>query len=380
MRTVALDLGAKKIVFCEVKEQKVIGRQTVKHLRYLKDVLGPNTPKARVAFEACREGWHVARTLKKWGHEPVMIDTTRTKKLGIGHHGRKTDRLDAERLALALEQGLIPVAHILSPHRQELRFHLGIRRALVETRAQYVTQVREIVRARGQRIASCDTTDFVVKAKTTVLDEKTRALITPLVTILEQLDTEIAIAECKLEQLASQEPSMKNLTTAPGVGLIVASSFVSVIDEARRFRRAHELESYVGLVPDENSSGGRQRLGGISKAGNSYLRSLLVQSGWCLLQKKADTDPLVRWGHMLAARRGKKIAAVALARRLAGILWALWRYDTVYDPERVGRSSANGLAIQAQCVEFRAAVMQQAAKKAATRMRKARRLAAAAMA
>jgi transposase len=380
MRTVALDLGAKKIVFCEVKEQKVIGRQTVKHLRYLKDVLGPNTPKARVAFEACREGWHVARTLKKWGHEPVMIDTTRTKKLGIGHHGRKTDRLDAERLALALEQGLIPVAHILSPHRQELRFHLGIRRALVETRAQYVTQVREIVRARGQRIASCDTTDFVATAKTTVLDEKTRALITPLVTILEQLDTEIAIAECKLEQLASQEPSMKNLTTAPGVGLIVASSFVSVIDEARRFRRAHELESYVGLVPDENSSGGRQRLGGISKAGNSYLRSLLVQSGLCLLQKKADTDPLVRWGHMLAARRGKKIAAVALARRLAGILWALWRYDTVYDPERVGRSSANGLAIQAQCVEFQAAVMQQAAKKAATRMRKARRLAAAAMA
>jgi transposase len=373
VRTVALDLGAKKTAYCEVKDGNVVHRQTAKHLRYLKDVLGPNTPKARVAFEACREGWYVARQLEKWGHEPVMVDTTRTKKLGIGRHGRKTDRIDAEKLARALEAGLIPEAHMLSPHRQELRFHLSVRRALVETRAQYVSEIREIVRARGQRIATCDTPAFVAKVKAATLDEATRALIAPLVTLLEQLAPQIGLAECKLERLSSEEPALQNLMTAPGVALIVGAAFVSVIDDARRFRSAHELESYLGLVPSEDSSGGRQRLGAISKAGNTHLRALLVQAAWSLLRLSADSDPLVRWAQMVAQRRGKRIAVVALARRLAGILWALWRDDTVYDPARVGRASAEGLAAQAQGVEFRAAAMKRAAQKAASRVRKARR-------
>lgn len=379
MRTVALDLGARKIAYCEVKDQKVVQRQTAKHLRYLKDVLGPNTPKARVAFEACREGWYVARQLEKWGHEPVMVDTTRTKKLGIGQHGRKTDRIDAEQLGLSLERGLIPEAHILSPHRQELRFHLGVRRALIETRAAYVTQIREIVRARGRRVASCSTADFVAKVKATSLDEGTGALIAPLLLVLEPLDRQIGVADCKLEQLALQEPAIKNLMTAPGVALIVSAAFVSVIDDAQRFRRAHELESYLGLVPSERSSGGRQRLGGISKAGNTHLRALLVQAAWCLLRRPREADPLVRWAQMVAARRGKRIAVVALARRLAGILWALWRDDTVYDPARVGHASAAGLKAQAQDVEFRAAAMTRATQKAASRMRRARRQTAAAV-
>jgi transposase len=376
MRTVALDLGAKKIAYCEVNEQKVVHRQTVKHIKYLRDALGPNTTKARVAFEACREGWFVARQLEKWGHEPVMVDTTRTKRLGIGTHGRKTDRLDAEQLALSLERGLIPEAHILSPHRQELRFQLGVRRALVDTRAAYVTQVRECVRARGQRVASCDTGRFVAKVKATKLDEATRELIAPLVAALEELDRQIGVADCKVEQLASLEPAMKNLMTVPGVALIVSASFVSVIDEAHRFRRAHEVESYLGLVPSEKSSGGHQRLGGISKAGNTHMRTLLVQAAWCALQRTQEPDPLIRWAQMVAERRGKRVAVVALARRLAGVLWALWRDDTVYDPARVGQASASGLFAQAQDVELRAAAMARATRKAASRMRLAKRQAA----
>jgi transposase len=364
MRTVALDLGAKKIVLSEVKDQKIIHRQTVKYFRYLKDALGPNTPSARVAFEACREGWHVARELEQWGHEPVMVDTTRTKKLGVGQHGRKTDRLDADQLALCLERGLIPVAHILSKHRQELRFHLGVHRALVSARAEYVTQMREMVRARGQRVASCDTAHFALRLEKTALDESTGALISPLAQVLESLDAQIAIEDVKLEQLANQEPVIQRLMTAPGVALIVATAFVSVVDEARRFRNAHELESYLGLVPCEDSSGGRRRLGSISKAGNKYARAMLVQAGWCILRMDADKDPLVRWGQQLAARRGKRIAIVAIARRLAGILWAMWRDDTVYDPRRVGLSSARGLAVQAQDVAYRALAMERAARKA----------------
>src|SRR4029453_6560318 len=111
---------------CEVGDGGEIRRATRRSLEGLEKELGPGTSPARVAFEACREGWHVARVLEEWGHIPVMVDTTRARQLGIGQHGRKTDRVDAERLAVALKEGRIPEAHILSPERQELGFHMGL--------------------------------------------------------------------------------------------------------------------------------------------------------------------------------------------------------------------------------------------------------------
>lgn len=117
------------------------------------------------------------------------------------------------------------------------------------------------------------------------------------------------------------------------VGLIVAAMFVSVIDDAKRFRNAHQVESYLGLVPSEDSSGRRgQRLGGISKHGNSYARSLLVQAAWVVLKRKASDDPLVAWGKEVVKRRGKQIGVVAVARRLTGILWAMWARETIGAP------------------------------------------------
>lgn len=153
---------------------------------------------------------------------------------------------------------------------------------------------------------------------------------------------------------------------------MVAAAFVSVIDEAGRFRNAHQVESYLGLVPSEDTSGGRRRLGAISKAGNPYLRSLLVQGSWTLLRKK-DGDPLTRWARQIARRRGARIAVVALARRLAGVLWAIWRDGTVYDPQRVALKSAEGVSRHAQEREFQAQALRAAADKAARRIRPARR-------
>lgn len=373
MRSVALDLGARTISYCEVNEGVVVARGSVRSLSGLKHLLGPNTPPARVAFEACRGGWWVVQQVSSWGHEALMVDTTRVKVLGIGHHGRKTDPIDAERLARALDAGLLPLAHVLSQHRQELRYQLSVRRALIETRAQYVAQVREIVRARGGRVRSCETENFARAARESTLDEASRLLTAPLMTILGSLEGQIGLVEEKLVELCAQEPQVERLMTAPGAGLIVAAAYVSVIDEARRFRRAHEVESYLGLVPKEDSSGDRRRLGAISKAGNSYLRSLLVQGAWCVLRIRREDDPLVRWGHQVAARRGQKVATVAVARRLAGILWAMWRNGTVYDPALVGHASARGLAVRAQTAELEATAMRRAARKAAVRLRVARR-------
>ena len=372
MRTVSLDLGARRVDFCEVGDGGEIRRATRRSLEGLEEQLGPGTAPARVAFEACREGWYVARVLEGWGHEPVMVDTTRAKQLGIGQHGRKTDRVDAERLAVALKEGRIPQAHILSPERQELRFHMAVRRMLVESRAQYVTAIRGIVRAHGGRIPSCATRDFLEKLKEVELDEQTRVYTAPLSSALKVLMRRVAEMDLRLEELSRKDPVIQRLQTVPGVGLVVAAVFVSVIDDAVRFRDAHQVESYLGLVPSEESTGGRRRLGAISKAGNTYARALLVEAAWTVLRSKEE-DPLRAWARQVVRRRGHRIGAVALARRLVGILWAVWRDGTVYDPQRVGQASAQGVSRQAQDLSFQALVLKVAGQKAARRCWMARR-------
>jgi transposase len=184
-------------------------------------------------------------------------------------------------------------------------------------------------------------------------------LVEPLAKVLGELTPQIATVERKLEQLCAVEPVIQRLRTTPGVALIVAAAFVSVIDEAKRFRRAHDVEAYVGLVPSENTSVHR-RLGSITKQGNSYLRALLVQAAHAVLRLRTD-DPLKRWGEAVEQRRGKRIAVVAVARRLVGILWAMWRDGSVYHPTKLGLATATGLAshageLAAEAGEHRAAV------------------------
>jgi transposase len=369
MRNVALDLGARKIALCEVANDQVLVRATASSLNGLKEFLGPATRPARVLFEAGRGAWPVHAQLGAWGHEPLMLDTTRAKQIGIGQHGKKTDRIDAEVLARALEHGRIPLAHVLSDHRQELRFHLGVRRTLVETRAVHVATVREIARARGFMIASCSTEAFTAKVESGAgaLDEDSRDLIDPLLKVISQLDAQVVVAEAKLEQLSSNEPVIRLLQTAPGVAGIVAAAFVSVIDDAGRFTRAHQVEAYLGLVPSEDSSGGHRRVGSITKQGNGYARAMLVQAAWSILRPAKSEDPLHQWAAAIAKRRGARVAIIALARRLAGVLWSMWRHDTAYEPARLAAASGRGLMRQAQTAEYRADALLRAAKKLRSR-------------
>ena len=147
--------------------------------------------------------------------------------------------------------------------------------------------------------------------------------------------------------------------------------FVSVVDDAKRFTKAHHVESYLGLVPSEDSSGGKRRIGAISKQGNGYLRTLLVQAAWTILKGRPATenetprrsDPLRAWADGVAERRGKHVAAIVLARRLAGVLWAMWRDGTAYDPVGQAKASAKGTRREARSKEANAEALERAAKK-----------------
>jgi transposase len=371
MRNVGLDWGAREGSFCEVSAGKVIARRTTTSgLDGLRDLLGPETVPAVVAIEACREAWHVHDVLTSWGNEVLLVDTTRARRIGIGQHGRKTDRIDAEVLAHAVERGSIPLAHVLSPERRELREKLSTRRALVQARAELIATVRGIVRARGEKLGSCNTENFREKVQKTALSAASRAAVTSLMQVIASLDVELSHAEATLEQLCAKEPAIARLTTAPGIGLIVAAAFVSVIDEAKRFHNAHQVESYLGLVPSEETSGGRdkRRLGAITKCGNPYLRSLLVQAAWCIMRGRND-DPLRAWANQVAKRRNKCVAVVAVARRLAGVLWAMWRHGQVYDPALVGKASARGLERASASTEATARAMHAVAIKTKQRTR-----------
>jgi transposase len=188
-------------------------------------------------------------------------------------------------------------------------------------------------------------------------------VIDPLLATVDVTDAQLAIIEQQLATLCVQEPIIAAMTTTPGVGTVVAATFMSVVDEAKRFQSAHQIESYVGVVPSEDSSGGKRRLGAISKKGNSYLRSLLVQTAWTIVRTSDKSDPLHLWVPQLIQRRGKRIAVVALARRLVGVLWAMWRDGTVYDANHLARQGARGLRGAMQSIEQQTAALAEAEKK-----------------
>ncbi len=197
------------------------------------------------------------------------------------------------------------------------------------------------------------------------LNDELRELIAPLVRTLEGLDREIAEVDEALSKMANEDSTIRLCATAPGVGLIVAATFVSVIHEAKRFRNSHGVAAYLGLVPGEATTGGpsKRRLGGITKQGNSYARTLLIQSAWSILRLRQTEDPLRKWADHIAATRGKKIAAVALARKLAGVLWAMLHDGTPYDSAIEAEQSAVGVREQAALVAKRARSIELAAKK-----------------
>ena len=152
---------------------------------------------------------------------------------------------------------------------------------------------------------------------------------------MRHLNRQLAYADETIERVATHDERGQRLRTVPSVGPVTAAAFVATIDDVQRFRHAHQLEAYLGLVPRECSSGDTQRRGPITKAGSSRTRWLLIQAAVSILRRRPpEAEALRIWALHIAARRGKHVAVVALARRLAGILYALLRDGTVFRSRR----------------------------------------------
>jgi len=241
----------------------------------------------------------------------------------------KTDRRDVAALAEANRRGWYRAAHRTSAAQRCTRQVLRARRQIVQMRSGAVALVRALLKQDGDRLPRCSAERVPVRLARLELPATRRAILEPLVQMIETATEQIATLDAQLEARAAADPIVQRLRTVPGVGLVVALTFRAQLDEIDRFRHAGQVSAAIGLVPREHSSAERRQRGHITKIGSRELRSLLVQAAWACWRSKQSAT-LRAWAEQLAARRGRRIAVVGLARRLSRVLYALWRDGTTF--------------------------------------------------
>ena len=245
----------------------------------------------------------------------------------------KTDRRDARALADACLLGAYRPAHRLSDPQRHVRGRLLVRDAIVRTRTRYISLIRSLLRQHGYRVPSGSAEGFPLRVGALALPGPLRSQIAPLLAVMRHLNRQLTYSDETIEHLAVQDPRVQRLRSVPSVGPVTAAAFVATIDDVQRFRHAHQVEAYLGLVPREFSSGESQHRGHITKAGDARMRWLLMQVAISILRRRPpQAEALRAWALRIAVRRGKHVAVVALARRVAGILYALLRDGSVFTP------------------------------------------------
>ena len=331
MEHIGIDVHKKESQLCILTEEgEVIERRIRTERARFAAVLGERAP-ARVLLEASTESEWVASGLEELGHTVVVADPNYAAMYATRSRRVKTDRRDA-RAGRGVSARAYRPAHRTSAARRQLRAELTAREALVRTRARYISVIGAMLRREGVRVASGSAAAFLRRLEALTLPPPLAAAVAPLRALMVPLNAQIAAAEARLAAGVHADDVMRRLTTVPGVGPVTATTFVATLDTVVRFAGPHQVAAYLGLVPSERSSGERQHRGAITKAGNRRARQILVQAAWGMLRTRGPEAAALRaWAQQLAACRGKNVAVVGLARRIAGILYALWRDGTAYE-------------------------------------------------
>lgn len=334
MDHVGIDVHKKDSQICILSQDgELIERRVRTEPARLAEELG-SRPRARILIESATESEWVARCLEALGHEVIVADPNFAPMYAQRSRKVKTDRRDARALAEACLLGAYRRAHRLSEDQRHVRARLTVRDALVRTRTGYISVIRSLLRQHGWRVRTGAAETFSQRVRQLPLPGRLLSEVAPLLAVLRQVNQQLAYSDERIDTLTATDARVRRLRSVPSVGPVTAAAFVAALDDATRFRRSHEVEAYLGLVPRELSSGETQRRGRITKAGPSRMRRLLVQAAVSMLRRPDPrTAHLREWAMRIATRRGNKVAVVALARRLAGILYAMLRDGTTYEPQ-----------------------------------------------
>lgn len=336
MTTIGIDLHKLQSQLCIGREDGTLEERRILTSRDRFAAALRNYPASRILLEASTESEWVARHLESLGHEVIVADPNFAPMYATRSRRTKTDRRDARTLMDACRLGAYRKAHRASDARRHVRAELAVRESLVRTRTRSMALIKALLRRDGFRLNSTASHLFAQRIAELDASAIRCAELQPLLALLEPLNTQIDAADARIGALVKTDPTVALLTTAPGIGPITASAVVATIDDITRFGSAHQFEAYLGIVPGELSSGEKRRIGPITKAGNTRVRYLLVEAGWRILNSKQDDVAALRtWAQHILIRRGKKVAAVALARRIAGILYAMWRDNQPYRAQRI---------------------------------------------
>jgi len=332
MNHIGIDLHKTSSQVCILTEDGELVERRIKTDRDSFDsLLGGQAP-AKILVEASTESEWVARHLEALGHEVVVADPNFAPMYAARDKRIKADKRDARALCEACRLGAYRPAHRTSDAQRDISAHLAVRETLVRTRAKYISLVGALARQEGCRIGRGTSANFVARVAQAQLPAHVVTQIEPLLDMLGALNEQIQKADERLAEVVRNDETVRRLCSVPGVGPVIATTFAATLDGASRFQGAKHVRSSPGLVPREYSSGEKQHGGRISKAGNRRARALLVEAAWSLLRWKTErTRALHEWWARIAQRRGKAVAAVALARKLAGILYAIWRDGTEFD-------------------------------------------------
>jgi len=347
--TFGLDLGDRRShIVCIGLEGEVIREDRVATTAVaLKKYFLRHKP-SRIAFEVGAHSHWVQHLLEECGHEIIVANPRQIPLIYKSHN--KTDRSDADKLARLARfdvQLLCPVQHRGVSAQKDLAF-LRSRDILVRTRASLITHARGLTKVFGARLAGCSAASFHRKAEEGIPD-CLRPALDPIVSMIKELTDRIREFDRRIEELSKKVyRETLCLRQVTGVGSLTALAYVLTLEDPTRFKRSRKVGPFLGLTSRKKESSNQKPQLRISKAGDEYLRRLLVGSAWYIMGPFGPDTDLQRFGKAIARRGGKnakKRAIVAVARKLAVLLHRLWLTGEVYEPLRNSdRSKADDTA------------------------------------
>jgi transposase len=289
-------------------------------------------PKLTLMFvEASTNSAWFARQVESHGHRVMVVDPNRIRAISMSP--KKTDAHDAETLASLGRTGLLTRVHIRSVETDRFRKLLTIRYGMVRARSSLIVMTRALYRSEGHLLPKADGDDFG-KRLTSLWPVPVgfEEFAQPLGEVTKELTTRILAVEARIEEKAREdEPGLVRLMGIPGVGMLIAASYMALLETPTRFSSASQVSAYLGLAPWVDESAGKRKASHITKRGHHMTRALLVQAARTHVNSTMDTA-LKRWYRKVAARVGDRKAIVGVARKLSELMWALWRKEEAYQP------------------------------------------------